>query len=262
MFIWKGVLYLHQIYKIILMKKLVLSAFLLAGFMFTSCDKNDDNTTVEEGTVDVSKMYLPSKITADDYTTIFTYNNKAQLTKIVESDGYEYTFSYSGDQLVEATAIESNIKTFYTFSQAGTKLTVNMKAEINGQTHNDTEILTLDSKGNLLNDGYFNYTYDANGNITKMKSDDSEEIVLKYDDKNGIYKNVKLPQWVFAYIMSEQLNIVNNVVDIDYEDSEFPEDNFTGTVTYNYNADNYPVKMVAKSTLEDDFSQTIEYTKK
>lgn len=244
------------------MKKLVLSALVLAGLMLTSCDKNDDNNTTEEGTVDLSKMYLPSKIVSDLGTTVYTYNNKAQLTKIAESDGYEYTFTYSGDQLVEATATENDIKTFYTFSQAGTKLTVNMKAEFNGQTHNDTQILTLDSKGNLLNDGDFNYTYDANGNITKMKSDDSEEVVFKYDDKNGIYKNVKLPQWVFAYIVSEQINLVNNVVNIDSKDSDFPEDNFTATVSYNYNADNYPVKMVGKSTLEDDFTQTIEYTKK
>lgn len=244
------------------MKKVVLSAFVLAGLMFTSCDKNDDNNPAEEGTVDVSKMYLPSKIVSEWGTTIYTYNNKAQLIKIAESDGYEYTFSYSGEQLVEATATENNIKTIYTFSQAGTKLTVNLKAEFNGQTHNDTEILTLDSKGNLLNDGYFTYTYDANGNITKMLSDDSEKIIFKYDDKNGIYKNVKLPQWVFAYIISEQTNIINNVVDINYEDSDFPEDNFNATATYSYNADNYPVKMVAKSTLEDDFTQTIEYTKK
>jgi len=244
------------------MKKLVLSAFVLAGLMFTSCDKNDDNNTTEEGTVDVSKIYLPSKIVSDDGTTVFTYNNKAQLTKIDESDGYEYTFTYSGEQLVEATTTENNIKTFYTFSQAGTKLTVSMKAEFNGQTHNDTEILTLDSKGNLLNDGYFNYTYDANGNITKMKSDDSEEIILKFDDKNGIYKNVKLPQWVFAYIVSEQVNIVNNAVNIDYKDSDFPEDNFTGTVKYDYNTDNYPVKMEATSSIDGTYIQTIEYTKK
>lgn len=244
------------------MKKLVLSAVVLAGLMFTSCDKNDDKNTTEEGTVDLKKMYLPSKIVSDLGTTVYTYNNKAQLTKISESDGYEYTFTYSGDQLVEATATENDIKTFYTFSQTGTKLTVNMKAEFNGQTHNDTEILTLDSKGYLLNDGDFNYTYDANGNITKMKSADSEEIVFKYDDRNGIYKNVKLPQWVFAYIVSEQINLVNNVVNIDSKDSDFPEDNFTATVSYSYNADNYPVKMVGKSTLEDDFTQTIEYTKK
>ncbi len=243
------------------MKKLVLSAFVVAGLMFTSCN-NDDNAPVEEGTVDLTKMYLPSKIVSDEGTTIFTYNNKAQLTKISESDGYEYTFSYSGDQLVEASSIVNNIKTIYTFSQAGTKLTVNMKAEFNGQTHSDSEILTLDSKGNLLNDGYFNYTYDANGNIIKMKSDDSEEVIFKYDDKNGIYKNVKLAQWVFAYVISEQVNLVNNAVNINYEDSDFPEDNFIGTVSYNYNVDNYPVKMEAVSTLDGTYTETIEYTKK
>lgn len=244
------------------MKKLVLSAFVLAGLMFTSCDKNDDNNTTEEGTVDVTKMYLPLKVTGDDYTTIYTYNNKGQLTKIAESDGYEYTFTYNGNQLVEFVEKELDTKTTYKFTQSGNIITLNLVGEVNGEIYHDTHKLEVDAKGNLINDGYFNYTYDANGNITKMKSDDSEEIILKFDDKNGIYKNVKLPQWVFAYIVSEQVNLVNNAVNIDYKDSDFPEDNFTGTVKYEYNADNYPVKMEATSSIDGTYIQTIEYTKK
>lgn len=244
------------------MKKVVLSAFVLAGLMFTSCDKNDDNNPTEEGTVDVTKMYLPSKIVSDDYTTTYTYNNKGQVTKITESDGYEYTFTYNGNQLVEVVSIDEVYKTTYTFTQSGTKLTLNMKGEFNGQTQTDTEELTLDSKGNLINDGYFTYSYDANGNITKMTSDDSEEVKLTFDAKNGIFKNLNLPKWVSTYILENQTNLVNNAVSINYEDSDFPEDNFTGTVKYDYNADNYPVKMEATSSIDGTYIQTIEYTKK
>lgn len=244
------------------MKKVVLSAFVLAGLMFTSCDKNDDNNPIEEGTVDVTKMYLPSKIVSDDYTTTYTYNNKGQVTKITESDGYEYTFTYNGNQLVEVVSIDEVYKTTYTFTQSGTKLTLNMKGEFNGQTQTDTEELTLDSKGNLINDGYFTYSYDANGNITKMTSDDSEEVKLTFDAKNGIFKNLNLPKWVSTYILENQTNLVNNAVSINYEDLDFPEDNFTGTVKYDYNADNYPVKMKATSSTDGTYIQTIEYTKK
>lgn len=244
------------------MKKVVLSAFVLAGLMFTSCDKNDDNNPTEEGTVDVTKMYLPSKIVSDDYTTTYTYNNKGQVTKITESDGYEYTFTYNGNQLVEVVSIDEVYKTTYTFTQSGTKLTLNMKGEFNGQTQTDTEELTLDSKGNLINDGYFTYSYDANGNITKMTSDDSEEVKLTFDAKNGIFKNLNLPKWVSTYILENQTNLVNNAVSINYEDLDFPEDNFTGTVKYDYNADNYPVKMEATSSTDGTYTQTIEYTKK
>lgn len=244
------------------MKKLVLSAFVLAGLMFTSCDKNDDNNPTEEGTVDVTKIYLPSKIVSDDYTTTYTYNNKGQVTKITESDGYEYTFTYNGNQLVEVVSIDEVYKTTYTFTQSGTKLTLNMKGEFNGQTQTDTEELTLDSKGNLINDGYFTYSYDANGNITKMTSDDSEEVKLTFDAKNGIFKNLNLPKWVSTYILENQTNLVNNAVSINYEDLDFPEDNFTGTVKYDYNADNYPVKMEATSSTDGTYTQTIEYTKK
>src|SRR5690606_6238867 len=240
---------------------LVLLVVVAAGLMFTSC-KNDDNAAVDDGTVDVTKMYLPAKITADDYTTIYTYNNKGQVTKITESDGYEYLFNYSGNELVEVISIDEVYKTTYTFTQAGTKLTLNMKGEFNGQTHNDTEVLTLDSKGNLLNDGYFTYSYDATGNIIKMTSDDSEEIKLTFDTNNGIFKNLNLPKWVSTYILENQTNLVNNALSINYEDSDFPEDNFTGTVKYDYNADNYPVKMEATSSTEGNYTQTIEYTKK
>ena len=122
--------------------------------------------------------------------------------------------------------------------------------------------LEVDAKGNLINDGYFTYSYDANGNITKMTSDDSEEVKLTFDAKNGIFINLNLPKWVSTYILENQTNLVNNAVSINYEDSDFPEDNFTGTVKYDYNADNYPVKMEATSSTDGTFIQTIEYTKK
>ena len=243
------------------MKKLALSAFVVAGFMFTSC-KDDDNNTTEEGTVDISKMYLPLKITADDYTTIYTYNNKGQVTKIVESDGYEYIFNYSGNQLVEVINIDDTYKTTYTFTQSGTKLTLNMKGEFNGQTQTDSEELTLDSKGNLINDGYFTYSYDANGNIVKMASDDGEEIKLTFDSKNGIFKNLNLPKWISTYILENQTNLVNNTLSVNLTSEDFPEDNFSGTVKYEYNADNYPVKLESSSSSNETYSQTIEYTKK
>src|SRR5690606_14625692 len=152
------------------MKKIILSAFVLAGMLFTSC--NDDDNITDDETVDVSEMYLPSKIVSEDYTTTFTYNNKGQLTKIAESDGYEYTFSYNGSQLVEFVEKDNSGKTTYTFSQEGNIITLNAVNEYDGETSTNTGTLEVDEKGNLVNDGYFTYIYDTAGNNIKILVDE------------------------------------------------------------------------------------------
>lgn len=247
------------------MKKIVLAAFVAAGLMFTSCDKNDDNNTTEEGTVDVSKMYLPLKITADDYTTNFTYNNKAQLTKITDSDGYEYSFTYTGNQLTSFVETEPGSKTTYTFSQSGNSITVNLVGEENGKVLNDTHTLEVDAKGNLISDGYFTYTYDANGNNVKVEVDDEDSVAtLSYDDKQNVFKNLNLPKWVSNYL-SLYNSGNNNMLTFNFVSQEYPEDNNSGSVVYVYNADGYPTKSTATGTDESGTyvdKQTIEYTKK
>lgn len=244
------------------MKKLVLSVFVLAGLVFVSC--NDDDKK-DEGTVDVAKMYLPLKINDEGSITSFGYNNKGLVTKITESDGYVYTFNYNGTQLVEIIESEDlggvNYKTTYTFSQSGTTLSLNWTREYNGEKYTDGETLQLDGKGNLVNDGYFKYTYDANGNVTKMRTE-YEYADFIYDAKNGIFKNLNLPKWVVNYILSYQTNTFNNMVSMKYESTEDPEDNNSATVIYEYNADGYPTKATANSTEEGTSVQTIEYTKK
>ena len=247
------------------MKKLVLSAFVLAGFMFTSCDKNDDNNTAEEGTVDVTKMYLPLKITADGYTTNFTYNNKGQLTKIVESDGYEYTFAYSGNQLIEFVEKDGGGKTTYTFIQNGTTISLKMIGEYGSQKYEDTGVLTIDAAGNLINDGYFTYSYDTNGNNVKVVTNDEDsEANITFDNKNNTFKNLNLPKWVSNYLSLFNSGN-NNALSFKFVSEEDPEDNNSATMVYVYNADGYPTKVTATGT---DYTgaytetQTIEYTKK
>ncbi|MBA5791994.1 hypothetical protein H1R17_03695 [Flavobacterium sp. xlx-214] len=247
------------------MKKIILSAIVLASISLTSC-KDDDDKKTDEGTVDISKMYLPLKMVADDYTTNFTYNNKGQVTKIVESDGFEYSFKYNDNQLVEVVEIDTSTSTAstttYTYKQNGNTITLNSVYEYNGSKNEDSETLTLDAKGNLIDDEYFTYSYDANGNITQMANKYGEKATFTYDAKNGVFKNLNLPKWVTSYIIDYKPNMVNNAVTIKFESEEDPEDNDSGTIKYDYNADGYPVKMIVDSVVEGNFTQTIEYTKK
>lgn len=243
------------------MKKLVLSALVLAGLMFTSC-KNDDNVPAEEGTVDVSKMYLPLKITADGYTTNYTYNNKGQLTKIAESDGYEYTFTYSGNQLVEFIEKEGANKTTYTYSQTGNIIKLNAEELYNGEEYSSTATFEVDERGNLINDGFFTYSYDQAGNNIKVVASEDSVANLTFDNKNGIFKNLNIPKWVSNWMLGYNTSLVNNALTFSFVSEEDPEDNNSATLSYEYNADGYPVKMTALSQEDGNSSQTIEYTKK
>src|SRR5690606_39337059 len=119
------------------MKKVILSAFVLAGILFTSCDKNDDDTSGNETKV------LPSKTIAktvyedgsyDEFITDFQYDTQNRLVKLVEEDkefdegdNYssktEYTFEYNGNELAKiienySSTFNSGTTTEYTFSRS------------------------------------------------------------------------------------------------------------------------------------------------
>src|SRR5690606_11810232 len=113
----------------------------------------------------------------------------------------------------------------------------------------------------LINDGYFTYSYDANGNITKMTGDEGE-VTFTFDSKNGIFKNLNLPKWVSTNILENQTNMVMNVIRIDIISKEDEEDKFTGNVKYEYDDDSDPMKMESLCSSNETYSQSIEYKKK
>lgn len=247
------------------MKKLLIPVFAIA-LGFTACDKNDDNVVkTEEQVVDVTKMYLPKKMVTDEYTNDFIYNNKGQLTSIVDSDGYSYSFKYEGDKLVSFEEVDSNSKTTYTFTQAGDVITLNFVNEYKGEKQEGSNKLKVDGKGNLIQDEFFTYIYDAAGNNIKTTDEDEDGVaVMEYDAKNGFFKNVNLPKWVLNYLLGLHTNAANNIVSFDFVSANDPEDNNSGVMEYEYNGDGYPIKVKAKS-LDDagSSSETLEiiYTK-
>lgn len=255
------------------MKKVILSAFVLAGILFTSCDKNDDDASGNETKV------LPSKTIAktvyedgsyDEFITDFQYDTQNRLVKLVEEDkefdegdNYssktEYTFEYNGNELAKiienySSTFNSGTTTEYTFSIAGGKVTVTSKEG----NYTDSYILNINEKGYLLSDEDYTYSYDAKGNIIKELSGFSQ-ITYEYDDKNGISKNLNVPQWVLAgivYSMAE--NFVNNPVKMKYEVFEYPDWDDEFTMNYQYNAQGYPTNGTAQSS-EGSHTLTIQY---
>lgn len=99
------------------MKKLVYSILALSA-IFVSCDKEDDIANQNDNNnnpLPAQKVYLPTKLINEDYVTKYTYDANGQLTKVVESDGYEYLFTYEGTKLTKAVSVEIDGQTTYTF---------------------------------------------------------------------------------------------------------------------------------------------------
>lgn len=257
------------------MKKIFLSAFILGSLTFTSCDKNDDDTSQNDTKV------LPSKTIAktvyedgsyDEFISSFEYDAQNRLVKLVEDDkevddsgGYssktEYIFEYNGDQLTKiienysSTYNSETTITEYTFSITGNKVTVASKED----DYTESYVLNINEKGYLLSDEDYTYSYDAKGNIIQELSDFSKA-TYEYDDKNGISKNLNLPQWVLAgvvYSMAE--SFVNNPVKMKYEVFEYPNWNTEMQVTYQYNSGGYPTSGTAQTSDGSNHTITIQY---
>lgn len=175
------------------------------------------------------------------------------------------TFTYNGDQL---TAVkETEIAPGYTGTEdyVFTYQNNNVTAKVtytnsNGANGNMTDVLTVDGNGRLMNYDGTNAVYDASGNLTKM-TNSYEEYTFEYDTKNGIFKNVKTPQWAFVYVLDDHFMYkANNAVKVTYKDLE-ENQTYSQAISYTYNAADYPTKMVAVDEDNDAYTATIQYNK-
>lgn len=249
------------------MKKIVLSAFVLAGLMFTSCDKSDDETSGNNEVV-------PVKMSSEDSNMELSYDDQNRLVKLSDtSEGthgqmtYSYSsvseLEYSGEELTKITEVYNSIynenqtssTTEYTFSKSNNTITVYYKMVDDGSTYTGSESLQIDEKGYLITNEDYLYFYNSKGNIVKISDEDTESL-FEYDDKNGIFKNVKTPQWVLEHFFDIGVFFINNPVKYTYKDVEYPEDNETVSINYQYNASGYPIKMNAPEQ-----TSTIQYNK-
>nr|WP_297308875.1 hypothetical protein [uncultured Flavobacterium sp.] len=99
-----------------------------------------------------------------------------------------------------------------------------------------------------------------NGNLVKLEEEYSNE-TFEYDNKNGILKNVKTPQWAI-YLLQEGLHTfyLNNVIKSSYENTRY-NDSGISEMIYEYNTANYPVKIKSVSS-EDSNTAVVSYIKK
>lgn len=115
-----------------------------------------------------------------------------------------------------------------------------------------TEILETDTQGKILtgrfesidkeNDLYNGssniYEYDNNNNILSVNTIYADNIEDKYtytyDKRNGVFKNVNMPQWFMVSQLSTEKQTVNNII------STMSEDIVYSITSYKYTENNYP----------------------
>ena len=236
------------------MKKIIFATLIFVGFAFTSCekDKEDEQTT--------NAIYLPSKIYGDSGPVTFKYDDKNRITEMKQGDS-DYTITtilnYTGDLVtsakVEEVTTENTYTSDYTFTYQGNNVLISYD-----DNPEPVDAFTIDAKGRLVGYDGGSITYDTAGNIEKVTSP-YDEYSFEYDTKNGIFKNVKTPQWLYVFFLDDYFfYLVNNCVKIDYKDLESSETD-TQTINYTYNADNFPEKILFSN---EDYYIKVEYTKK
>jgi hypothetical protein len=235
-------------------------------FAASSCKKKiadaQPNLNAEPEPV-VKKVFIPVKIVYDRLTTQFDYlPNTSLLKEIRKSTGYRYVFLYNDQQQLSEYRIYQNDKFSY-FAQVARntegKITKIVKFDVEPvyqQSYYPRGQYTLefDHKNQLSKILDFGadkkliwektLEYDDAGNMTKISTDEAgikTRADLSYDSKNGIYKNISFMPVVFVLHQdADMLGNGNNI--LSYSQTLNTEDD--RLVTYDYNTDNYPSKMM------------------
>lgn len=227
-------------------------------FAFTSCEDEKEN---EQTT---NAVYLPSKIYGDSGPVTFKYDDKNRITEVIEGEtGYTITttFAYNNNELssakIQEVTTEYTNTTNYTFTYQNNKVVVNYTYD---QDFDDvfTDEFIIDANGKMTYFEEDNIFYDTAGNLTKVTSPNAEHF-FEYDTKNGVFKNVKTPHWVYVYLFEDYFYyLANNCVKFN---SNFllTNESDTQTITYTYNTDNFPERIQFSNK---DYYIKVEYTKK
>lgn len=262
------------------MKAILTSAVLLVLIIgIASCRKKDRTSDMPE-----KKVYL-SKITTSEtgYTTfeydaqgrmtkqstynfaglylsyLFHYNAQGQLTSYEQDyadpsrSGYKFTISYRADGTIDKVdeTLESGALLFsVTYLHLTSAMTLLMKNEA-GVYNSKIEYSFIPGTKNTKEQKL--YTFNATGETWHMAS----HIVLGYDTKKTPYTFYPIG-FLNPIGFEETVNIMpreNNIMSIRNEDT-----GATGSFTYEYNQEGYPVKATYNEPGSDPEIHTYEYT--
>lgn len=243
------------------MKFYFLTLITLVSFSLVSCNEDDNN-----GNGQGDAVYLPdviiNKSLQEGYdgvaTLYFRYDKQNRLIHIIQAMG-EAT-AETGDTL--SFNYDSQGRLSYVVSADTTKFTYGgNKVFCVNRTEDGylKDTLELGNNGELLKlynaDEVYNYEYDAKGNLNKYNVKDINgnlihTTTLTYDNKNGLFKNIKTPSWFFIREQAFPLCFVNNTL-------QEVNDSVIDTFTCEYNDAEYPTSVEVSGSSK--FILTVEY---
>lgn len=172
----------------------------------------------------------------------FEYNSNGELTKFIVtfSTGEEkvYDLNYKDATTIEASYVEDGVDRIDIFKLNENGLVVRHYEDIDGEN------------------AWIDFEYDSKGNVLKTIDDDGGYAIYTYDDKNGMMKDVTLPQWLTFYITG-MMKTPNNFTSLTYYEADGTIDYDIQTLTYTYDDAGYPVSCVYDS--EEGLNFGIEY---
>ncbi|WP_313580135.1 hypothetical protein [Chishuiella sp.] len=258
------------------MKKILLFTF-IAGTLF-SCS-NDDNSGETNNTTEIENSILPVKTIyttpKGDYSSILTISydgNKINEINITYSGIENYSeksiYQYTGDLITkitnydkdgdesmvrEYTYLNGKVSTLVTTEWGDKKLIATSKFEWIDDNHLK-ETTTNDYDNSIYIDEYF---YE-NGNLVKTIYNNSNEIIMTYDDKENPFKNVTGLQLVSF----DDLEVFSKNNPIKKESKYSSKSSDITLYTYEYKDNNYPSKVTEVYTSasgNNNEKETTEY---
>lgn len=255
------------------MRNLVLA---LLGIILLSCNKDRDNdivsTTPIKKEILLTKRIEKNKIGTKTYSLVYS-DNKLQ-EEVVENTDSKTTYFYENDRIVKITNNSSTANLEYdTNNNLVKKTIITNDGETITETYTykgKTEIAVSQNilyKNNQREESNYSYNLYPNGDIksfTKYQVIDSKnsyltKIYYYYDKSNSPRKNIKGMDKLIMPFYSNKHNItMMEITNISNNDGNSHQSTIYNKYIYEYNADNYPIKIISNENGEES-EETLEY---
>lgn len=247
------------------MKKL-LYLFVASLLVFTSCSKDDNNSSDPASSILVKKrIYINDKGVSSSEDIVYNGN---KIVRITEQDGSVFKYTYTGELITKTEEIDAKGVVDYTteYSYTSGKLATSVEKNTNAKyyykttyIHNTDGTVSYDNFRGTFETGTEEeygatgkYTF-KDGNLVKLEVSyygEERSHVYEYDTKNNPFKNV-----TGISLLLDDGTAVNNVVkETGISGSGANISTNVITYSYKYDANNYPTEQVKSYPSGDSVS--------
>jgi len=246
--------------------------FLSLTFAFAACnDKEEDDATPD--IIETAACRLTDVTDNDEEANKVEYNSSGFVVKLTETDEddevYTTTFIYdANNRLIKEESRENGqLDDYTTYEYTNNLITTSKYYDADG-TLEDTEVYKYDGNNRIVeisDDSNYKttFTYDANGNVTKVESFDlnrltDRQVYENYDDKPTALSAVKGLFFGYAGVSKNNPGKATYYYDADGDGVLDTSPSGITTYTYKYNNNGYPTQII--ETDEDNDTYTTNYT--